>query len=152
MAHVELSVSEPADPVVLGALPFDRSSAMESWCGVVLQAAEPCLVVSEFQTIEAASMTACRLLGLAGPTVARGVSLYAGAIRFVDFAKLPGPLPEGDLDKIPPVLAFRSGRLARGLLRIHAGDGDPARTLDAVATPLMEGGKVVGSLTFLSPI
>ncbi len=151
MAHVELSVTGQMDPT-LEVLPYERPSSMDRWTEAVRDATEPCLVLSELQTIVAASASACALLGLANPQVAKDVSLFAGVIRFVDFTKPAGDLAEGDLEKIPLVLAYTSGRLARGLLRIHAGDDEPPRTLDAIATPVMEGEKVVGSLTFLSLI
>jgi len=51
---------------------------------------------------------------------------------------------------MPPLLALSSGRLARGLVRIRCASG-PC-TFDAIATPLTEDGKVVGSLTFFSAI
>ncbi len=49
--------------------------------------------------------------------------------------------------RIPPVLALTSGRLARGLMRTRAQQGEIV-TMDAVSTPLREGDTVIGSLTF----
>jgi hypothetical protein len=52
--------------------------------------------------------------------------------------------------KIPPLLAMSSQRLSRGLLRVDR-DGTTA-TLDAIATPLFDDGRLAGSLTFFSEI
>jgi hypothetical protein len=142
---VELSVSESAD-----ALPTDPTGSLEHWASAVSTATEPCVVVDSFSMIVAASPAACTLLGFATQTDAVGRHLVAGVLRLLDFTSEGGPLPESEMEKIPPVLAYSSGRLARGLLRVQS--GGEVRTVDAIASPLFDGRKVVGSLTFFSQI
>jgi len=147
VAHVELSVSESfaADGV-----PMEPTSSLEHWAGAVSTATEPCVVVDSFSMIVAASPAACTLLGFATQADAVGRHLVAGVLRLLDFTSEGGPLPESEMEKIPPVLAYSSGRLARGLLRVQS--GGEVRTVDAIASPLFDGRKVVGSLTFFSQI
>ncbi len=157
MAHVELSVS---DPFVPGAReePLERvpppqeepKPSLERWAEAVCGASEPCLVVDSFSCIVAASSRACELLGLGEPDRAVGLSLFAGVLRLLDFTAAGAALGDGELEKIPPVLAISSERLARALMRVQS--GCEVVTVDAVATPLFDGPKVVGSLTFLMPI
>lgn len=82
--------------------------------------------------------------------MARGLSLFAGVLRLLDFSAAGAELGDGELEKIPPVLACSSERMARGLMRVQS-RGEVV-TLDAIATPLFDDEKVVGSLTFLMPI
>ena len=147
MAHVELSVSES---FAADALPTEPTSSLEHWATAVSTATEPCLAVDSFSMIVAASPAACTLLGFATQDDAVGRHLVAGVLRLLDFTAEGGPLPDSDLEKIPPVLAYSSGRLARGLLRVQS--GGEVRTVDAIASPLFDGRKVVGSLTFFSQI
>ena len=56
------------------------------------------------------------------------------------------------MEKIPPLLAIRSKRLARGLMRVQIDGPEPHLTVDAIATPLMAADQVVASLTFFSPV
>ncbi len=100
--------------------------------------------------VAAASPAACRLLGFADRSAAVGVCLHDGVLPLIDFAATASPLPDTELAKIPPVQALLSQRLARGLLRVRLG-GDVV-TIDAVATPLLEGSHVVGSLTFFCTV
>jgi hypothetical protein len=100
--------------------------------------------------IVAASPAACTLLGFADQADAVGCHLFAGTLRLLDFTSAGGPLPDSEIEKIPPVLACSSGRLARGLLRVQA--GEEIRTVDAIAAPLFDGKRVVGSVTFFSQI
>ena len=58
-------------------------------------------------------------------------------LRPLDFSAAGIALDEGEVSKIPPLLALASGRLARGLLRVQC--RDDACTLDAIATPLLDG-------------
>jgi hypothetical protein len=124
--------------------------SMERWGAAVHGASEPCLVVDGLSRIVAASPRACELLGLGEPHMAVGLSLFAGVLRLLDFTAAGAALGDGELEKIPPVLAIASGRLARALMRVQS--GGEVITLDAVATPLFEGPTVVGSLTFLMSI
>ncbi|MEN3307679.1 MAG: hypothetical protein V7603_3881 [Micromonosporaceae bacterium] len=141
MAHVELSLSDPHSP---------PRSTLDRWGAAVHDAAEPCLVVDHLSRIVAASPRACELLGLGEPQMAMGLSLFAGVLRLLDFTAAGAALGDGELEKIPPVLAFSSERLARALMRVQS--GGEVVTLDAVATPLFDGAKAVGSLTFLMQI
>jgi hypothetical protein len=61
-------------------------------------------------------------------------------------------LYEPEIERIPPLLAIRSGRLARGLMRVQTDVGDAHLTVDAIATPLLVDGEVVASLTFFSAV
>ena len=143
MPHVELSVSEP------GALrrPLVEST-LDRWGFAADAASEPCLVIDARATIVALSEAAGELLGLGANAVGR--SLFDGVPRLLDFSPDRGDLGDGDLSKIPPLLALSSERLSRGLLRVEH-DG-VASTLDAVATPLFDDGRLAGSLTFFSRV
>ena len=145
MAHVELSLSEPAEPDLVPA----PSSSVEHWAIAVTEAAEPCLVIDKLSLIIAASQSGAVLLGFEDQSKAVGRHLFAGVLRLLDFAD-GADLPDSEMEKIPPVLAFSSGRLARGLLRVQS--GGEVRTLDAVATPLFDGRQAVGSLTFFAEV
>jgi hypothetical protein len=144
---VELSLSEPFDDEVV--VP-EATGSLEHWATAVSSASEPCMVLDTLSMIMAASPAASVLLGFSDQAEALGRNLFAGVLRLLDFTSEGGLLPDGDMEKIPPVLACSSGRLARGLLRVQ--DGDEVRTVDAIATPLFDGRKVVGSLTFFSQI
>ena len=143
MPHVELSVSEPS-----AVRHPPAGSSLDRWAEAVAGAGEPCLVVDAQATIVALSDAARGLLGLDGDAVGRG--LLDGVPRLLDFSPGGGDLGDGDVNKIPPVLALSSERLARGLLRVER-DG-VASTLDAIATPLFDNGRLAGSLTFLSQV
>jgi PAS domain-containing protein len=140
---VELSVTEPS----LTRQPRIESS-LARWAEAVADAAEPCLVIDAKATIVALSDSAADLLGLEPDAI--GQNLLDGALRLLDFSPTGDALPEGEINKIPPLLALSSARLARGLLRV--GYDGTARTLDGVATPLVDGGQVIGSLTFFSDV
>jgi hypothetical protein len=72
-----------------------------------------------------------------------------GVLQVLDFGD-GNALEQLEVARMPPLLALSSGRLARGLIRIRCAKG-PC-TFDAIATPLTDDGKVVGSLTFFSAI
>jgi hypothetical protein len=141
---VELSVSDPLSA------PTPPLGTLDRWGAAVHDADEPCLVVDSLSRIVAASPRACELLGLGQPQMAVRLSLFAGVLRLLDFTAAGAALGDGELEMIPPVLAVSSERLARALMRVQS--GGEVVTLDAIATPLFDGGKVVGSLTFLMPI
>jgi hypothetical protein len=155
VAHVELSLSEsfapqadetpapvPAEPPIGG---------LACWVRTVANARECCLVIDADATIVAASVACHDLLSLGAPGGAIGRFLLDGALRLVDFTAARDELTEMDVEKIPPLLALHSGRLARGLMRVSDG-ADVDVTVDAITTPLLEDGKVVGSLTFFAPV
>jgi hypothetical protein len=140
---VELSVSEPN-----AVRRPPEESSLDRWADAVAAAGEPCLVIDAEATIVALSPAAHELLGLNGDAVGR--SIADGVLRLLDFSPGGGDLGDGELGKIPPLLALSSARLARGLLRVdRAGE---VCTLDAIAAPLVDGGQVAGSLTFFSQI
>lgn len=152
MAHVELSFTEPLISAVTAAdfTVNEPLRSLERWQAAAHEAAEPCLVLNELNDIVAISPAAAVLLGAKRPAELLGCNMLAGRVRLVDFNQQPQPLAQGEVEKTPPVLARETGRLARGLLRVAL----PERlvTLDVVATPLIDGDRVVGSLTFLAEI
>jgi hypothetical protein len=150
VAHVELSVSEPFVPPQARDFQPELTGSLKRWGATAAQATEACLVIDSLFTIVAASASACALLGFACPDAALHRSLFAGVLQLLDFTSPGAALTDGDLEKIPPVLACSSGRLARGLLRVRS--ADEVLTIDAIATPLFDGTSAVGSLTFFSEI
>lgn len=166
MAHVDLALSEsfvpqprqsvvpvPVDDRRSGLVAADAvpTGSLGRWSATVVGAAEPCMVVSNTAIIVAAS-TACHdLLNLGPFGTAVGRHLLDGVVRLVDFTAARDELVDVEFDKIPPLLALSSGRMARGLMRIHDG-GAYDVTVDAIATPLYDGPSVVGSLTFFAAI
>jgi hypothetical protein len=129
-----------------------RASSLDRWASVVLGAAEPSLVLAADSTIIAASASCAEMIGLGDPEVARGRSLRDAGVQLVDFTPSLDELDPIEADKIPPLLAISSRRLARGLMRVVRPRASAACTMDAVATPLWDGATVVGSLTFFSQI
>lgn len=147
MAHVELSLTEP-----VGLPEFEPATNLDRWAAVVAAAAEPSLVVDPEAVIIAASGSCCALFELGDPVVMAGESLLR-VLTLVDFTAAPCELTIAELDKIPPLLALSSGRLARGLLRVQCGsNADRVRTVDAIATPIWEGTRPAGSLTFFAEV
>jgi hypothetical protein len=141
---VELSLS---DPHVRRSL---AGSSFEHWAAAVADAAESCLVIDAQAVIIALSESCRALLGLDRSAI--GHSLHDGVLQLLDFSSAASALADGELNKIPPLLALSSGRLARGLLRVACENGGAACTLDAIATPLVDGGSTAGSLTFFSEV
>jgi hypothetical protein len=141
--HVELSVSEPH---VARQRPHVEPS-LDRWAAAVAGAAEPCLVIDHRAVVVAMSAALEDVLGLTEPPVGR--RLLGGVLKLLDFAD-GDVLTDVEVGKIPPLLALSSSQLARGLLRVRCADGNC--TFDAIATPLGEGDRVTGSLTFLIPV
>ena len=153
MAHVELSLSGAFVPQARTPAEAEFVANLERWTTTVLGAAEPCLVIDAGTTILAVSPSCGELLGLGKPAEAIGQPLLDGVLlRLIDFTAGGGELARPEIEKIPPVLAIRSGRLARGLMRVQADPAHAALTIDAIATPLMEAEQVVASLTFFSAV
>lgn len=153
VAHVELSLTEAFLPPARTRLEPEPGGSIECWSETVATAGEPCLIINADMTIAAVSASCCKLLGLGTPASALGRSLLDGVLRLVDFTAARGELTETEIDKIPPLLALTSGRLARGLLRVEACAGTETHaTVDAIATPLSANGQVAGSLTFFSAV
>lgn len=155
MPHVELSLIE--DPSRFGDARdpkrrFGCLSSLDRWASVVIGASEPSLVLAADSTIIAASASCAEMIGLGDPETARGHRLRDAGVQLVDFTSSPDELDPTEADKIPPLLAISSRRLARGLMRVQCPKTSAACTMDAVATPLWDGATVVGSLTFFSQI
>ncbi|HEX8632269.1 MAG TPA: PAS domain-containing protein [Catenuloplanes sp.] len=153
MTHVELSLSEAFVPQPRSPAATPLDSNVERWTATVDRAAEPCVVIDRDATILAISASCCALLGLDPPAATLGKPLIDGPLRFIDFTAGRCQLPEADAEKIPPMLALSSERLARGLIRVQfdAGTGGDV-TVDAISTPLVDDGVVRASLTFFSAV
>ncbi|MBY8873645.1 hypothetical protein K7640_17575 [Micromonospora sp. PLK6-60] len=152
MAHVELSLSEVFVPD--GRTSTEREfDSLERWSEIVAEAAEPCLLIDAETRVVAVSASGCELLCLGAPEDMIGLPLLGGGLRLLDFTANRGELTEQETDKIPPLLALHSGRLARGLLRVQAtAEGASDATVDAITTPVLHDGSVAGSLTFFSEV
>jgi hypothetical protein len=151
VAHVELSLSGAFVPQARTPAEAEFVPSVERWTATVASAAEPCLVIDASTTILALSASCSELFGLGKPVEAIGQPLGT-ALRLIDFTATAGELDDSDAEKIPPLLAIRSERLARGLLRVVPSPGEPPVTVDAIATPLLSGDRLAGSLTFFAPI
>jgi hypothetical protein len=152
VAHVEFSLSEAFVPQARTPLE-PESDSFTRWAATVSDAEEPCLLVDRDKNIAAVSQSCCLLLGLGAQSEAIGQPLLGGGLRLLDFTAARNELAEQEIDKIPPLLALSSGRLARGLLRVRAKTpGESDATVDAIATPLLADREVAGSLTFFSEI
>lgn len=155
MAHIEFSLTALGAPAAIpdldgqgfGALAV--AGSLTRWAVVVSGAAEPCVLLDAAGAVVAASPGCAALFSINAAEVV-GRPLVPGVLRLRDFNSVAGELPEWEIDKIPPLLAIRSGVLARGLLRVSS--GDVAATVDAISTPLRDGSALVGSLTFFAPI
>ncbi len=152
MAHVELSLSGAFVPQARTPAEAEFVASIDRWMSTVDGAAEPCLVIDATTTIRAVSPSCSELLGLGKPIEAIGQPLLGGVLRLIDFTAVGSELDEPEVEKIPPLLAIRSRRLARGLMRVRLGGLEPHLTVDAIATPLMAADQVVASLTFFSPV
>jgi hypothetical protein len=152
VAHVELSLSGAYVPQARTPAEAEFVTTIGRWETTVANAAEPCLIIDGASTILALSASASSLLGLGKPADAVGQPLLGGVLRLIDFTAGGGELDEPEIERIPPLLAIRSGRLARGLMRVQTDVGDAHLTVDAIATPLLEAGDVVASLTFFSAV
>lgn len=157
MPHVELSLTEDARrlaPATPGprVAPPQVGSSLQRWAAVTACATEPCLVLRPDGVIVASSASCAELIGLGDPATAAGRPLREAVGSLVDFTASLAQLDSSEADKIPPLLAISSGRLARGLMRIVCPISGIARTLDAIATPLWDGTNLAGSLAFFSEI
>ena len=146
--HVEFSISDPHQTPVSTRTTPDVSS-LERWGTTVDGAAEPCLVIDGDVVVVAMSASFEAMLGLAESPVNRPLLDEDGVLQLLDFGD-GNALEQTEVARMPALLALSSGRLARGLIRIRCANGPG--TFDAIATPLTEEGKVVGSLTFFSAI
>ncbi|MEU6022713.1 hypothetical protein ACGFIK_10920 [Micromonospora sp. NPDC048871] len=151
MAHVELSLSEVFAPTTGTPTELEYDN-IGRWSATVSSADEPCLLIDAQTRVVAVSAAGCDLLCLGAPEDLIGLPLLDGGLRLLDFTANRGELTEPEIDKIPPLLALTSGRLARGLLRIEYAAGGSDATVDAVSTPVLAAGAVAGSLTFFSEV
>jgi hypothetical protein len=152
VAHVELSLSEVFVPTT-GTSTEQGSDNFERWSSTVSHADEPCLLIDAETRVVAVSASGCELLCLGTPEDVVGLPLLGGGLRLLDFTANPRELTEQERDKIPPLLALSSERLARGLLRVQGASADtPDATVDAISTPVLTDGSVAGSLTFFSVV
>ncbi|GAA4940694.1 PAS domain-containing protein [Actinoplanes utahensis] len=151
MAHVELSLSGAFVPQARTPSEVEFVTSVERWTMTVAAADEPCLILGVDGTILAVSPSASELLGLGKPAEALGRRLST-ALHLIDFTAGGSRLEDPEAENIPPLLALRSERLARGLMRVVPGEDEAPLTVDAVSTPLMAGDRVGGTLTFLSPV
>lgn len=150
MAHVELSLSELTDPGPDRIAAARGSGSLSLWAFTVEAAREACVVLDRNGVVVAASPGCAGLLHIE-PAAAVGHRLVDGVLRLLDFNPVSGELPVWEVDKIPPMLAIKSGGLARGLLRLPGLHGAPM-TVDAISVPLRDATAVVGSLTFFAPV
>ncbi|MGK5737783.1 hypothetical protein [Micromonospora sp. URMC 103] len=152
MAHVELSLSEVFVPAA-GASTEPLPDNFGRWSTTVSDAEEPCLLIDADTNVVAISSAGCELLCLGEPATVIGLPLLDGGLRLLDFTANRAELTEQEIDKIPPLLALSSGRLARGLLRVQAAtEKASVATVDAISTPVVCEGTVAGSLTFFSAV
>jgi hypothetical protein len=151
VAHVELSLSGAFVPQARTPAEAEFVPGVDRWAATVAAAAEPCLIIDTATLIVALSASCSELLGLGKPAEAIGKPL-GGALRLLDFTAGAADLEETDAERIPPLLALRSERPARGLLRVIPGPGETPVTVDAIATPLLDGDRVAGTLTFFSAV
>ncbi|WP_067509976.1 hypothetical protein [Actinoplanes sp. TFC3] len=154
MAHVELSLSGAFVPQARTPVESEFVSNIDRWAATVWQAVEPCLVIDNNHTVVAVSPSGSDLLGLGKGAEVVGKSLLGGegTMHLIDFTAAGGDLTDQEVEKIPPLLALSSERLARGLMRIQPPGDERHVTVDAIATPLVENGRVIASLTFFSAI
>jgi PAS domain-containing protein len=141
---VEFSLSEAYSPRAQQPV----ESSVVRWARAVADASEACLVINSDIKIVALSASCHEMLGLREDAVGQG--LLDGVLQLLDFGD-GGALTDGEVGKIPPLLALSSGQLARGLVRVVCPEGGTP-TLDAIATPLFDGSTIAGSLTFFSLI
>lgn len=151
MAHVELSLSGAFVPQARTPSEAEFVPSLDRWTTTVTSASEPCLIIDTTTAIVAVSASCGDLLGLGKPPEVLGKPL-GSVLHLIDFTAGAGELEESDADKIPPLLALRSERLARGLLRVVPAPGETPLTVDAIATPLFDNERVAGSMTFFSAV
>lgn len=151
MAHVELSLSGAFVPQARTPSEAEFVPSLDRWISTVTSASEPCLIIDTTTAIVAVSVSCGDLLGLGKPPEVLGKPL-GSVLHLIDFTAGAGELEESDADKIPPLLALRSERLARGLLRVVPAPGETPLTVDAIATPLFDNERVAGSMTFFSAV
>jgi len=114
VAHVELSLSGAFVPQARTPAADEFVTSIDRWSATVQTAAEPCLVIDATTKILAVSPAGSALLGLGNPFDAVGQPLLGGVLRLIDFTAGGGRLDEPEIERIPPLLAIRSGRWPAG--------------------------------------
>jgi hypothetical protein len=152
VAHVELSLSGAFVPQARTPVEVENVTGIDRWTSTVAAASEPCMVIDFTFTILAISDSCSLLLGLGDSIDVVGEPLLGGSLRLIDFTAARSELSDPEVEKIPPLLALTTQRLARGLMRVQPGPGDADITVDAIATPLWVNGQVAASLTFFSRV
>jgi hypothetical protein len=151
VAHVELELSDPFHPEPYAPGEYDTADrVLDRWAVAVGPSREACLLLDAAGIVAGASVGFSELLGVARSEL-RGRRLVDGVLRLLDFGSEPRDLPDWEVEKIPPLFVLNSGGLARGLIRFCDPTG-AAQTLDAITTPLRDGKRLVGSLTFFAPV
>lgn len=152
MTHVELSLSGAFVPQARTPAEAEFVTSIDRWTTTVAGAIEPCIVIDYTFAVLAVSASGSSLLSLGNPADVLGKPLLGGSLRLIDFTAGRGELTGPELEKIPPLLALTTRRLARGLMRLQPAGGASDLTIDAISTPLWARGQVTASLTFLSRI
>lgn len=125
------------------------STGLLVWATVAAAAEEPCLVLGSQEQLVAISEPAAALLGNTAPEQLVGLTLGDASVSLVDFTPDVLPLGPAELRRTPMLTALRTQTPARGLVRVRLPDGR-LQTVDVVATPLREAGRIVGSMSFLA--
>ncbi len=120
-------------------------SGMAGWVEQVRASAEACLAINSAGRVVALSASCGDLLELQ-PDGAVG-ALLLDLVYMVDFTHTGLPLADAERST-PPLRALRSGRLARGLVRLRLPMAGTS-TFDVVGVPLADG---VGALGFLTRV
>lgn len=142
-----LAAPQQAPRLVPRLLQLDEpdDAGLAGWVARVREALETCLVVDGDGRVAAMSAACGRLLDV-DPVRSTGVRLLDLCV-LVDFTEGAVPLDDPE-QAAPPLRALRTGRHARGLVRLrdHAGG---LSTYDVVGVPLAGG---VGAVGFLSEV
>lgn len=152
MIHNEgatVSLTDGAESPSLHLVPAANGVAV--WAAVAAAAAEPCLVLGADAEVVAVSECGAQLLAKTTPEQLVGLSLVDSPVQLVDFTPDVRVLSESEAWRTPMISALRTQSQARGLVRIRLPNGR-LRTVDVVATPLLDGDQVVGSLSFLAAV
>ncbi|NUS74346.1 MAG: PAS domain-containing protein [Corynebacteriales bacterium] len=152
MTRIELSLrpSEASDDSIIRPRVVGASSHLDLWLGAVTAAAEPCFLLDADGVIAGASTEFAELVGYKEATQLLGRGLLDDVVSFVDFTALAGPLPRRELLRIPALEALGNNGLARGRVRVRA--GELVHALDMIASPVRLDGELAGVICFCQTI